>query len=138
MKVGFGYAKSSFSRDKQGTCGPNFFLEGIKTHEILRKQHFFLHMNFFFRKKNENRFWLRKQHFFPFLGYVSYIFPISAFLSKCPVGKYLGAIVAKWKETKNFYGQIKSILNSRGELKLLSTVMVFYRKLSITTRQWIW
>ena len=37
---------------------------------------------------------LRKQHLFPFLGYVSYIFPISAFLSKCPAGKKI-----RW----NFY-----------------------------------
>jgi hypothetical protein len=30
---------------------------------------------------------LRKQHFLSCLGYVLYIFPISAFLSKCPAGK---------------------------------------------------
>ena len=41
------------------------FLGGtIKTHEILRKQ-----------------------HFSPFSGYVAYIFPIYDFLSKCPQGK---------------------------------------------------
>jgi hypothetical protein len=34
----------------------------IKTHEILRKQHFFLHINFLFQKKyNESRFCLRKK-----------------------------------------------------------------------------
>ena len=43
---------------------------------------------------------LRKQHLFPFLGYVSYIFPISAFLSKFPAGKKLGEISTKIKQQK--------------------------------------
>jgi hypothetical protein len=56
MKVGFGYEKSRFSRDKYGNCSPKVFGGTIKTHEILRKQHFFF-----------------------LLGYMLYIFPISAF-----------------------------------------------------------
>ena len=52
MKVDLGYGKSSFSRDKYWNCGSKIFWGGtIKTHEILRKQHFFLHMNFWFQKK---------------------------------------------------------------------------------------
>jgi len=57
MKVGFGYEKSRFSRDKYGNCGPKTicFFGGsrgtIKIHEIPRKQHFFLNMNFLFQKK---------------------------------------------------------------------------------------
>ena len=66
MKVDFGPEKSSFQGTNTETAVQFFFFLGgtIKTHEILRKQ-----------------------HFSPFLGYVSYIFPISAFLSKGPAWK---------------------------------------------------
>jgi hypothetical protein len=53
MKVGFGYEKSRFSRDKYGNCGPKVFGGTIKTHEILRKQHFFIHMNCLLQKKQK-------------------------------------------------------------------------------------
>ena len=75
---------------------------------------FFYIWIFYFIKNKISRFWFRKKQFFkgqilklrskknlgggdksswtafsPFLGYVSYIFPISAFLSKCTEGKQL-------------------------------------------------
>ena len=57
--------KAVFQGTNTETAVQKNVLGTIKTHEILRKQ-----------------------HFFPFLGYVSYIFSISAFfLSKCPGGK---------------------------------------------------
>ncbi len=53
--------KAVFQGTNTETAVQKMFLGGtIKTHEILRKQ-----------------------HFFPFLGYVLYIFPISA----CPAGE---------------------------------------------------
>ena len=52
MKVGFGYEKSSFSRDKYGNCGPKFFLGGDK-----------------------NSWNSAKTALFPFWGYMSYTPP---------------------------------------------------------------
>ena len=82
MKVGFGYEKKAVFQGIIETAVQNFFGGTIKTHEILRKQ-----------------------HFFSFLGYMLYIFPISAFLSKCPAGKKLGEISTKIKHKKQIFGE---------------------------------
>ena len=80
IKVGFGYEKSSFSRDKYWNCGPKIFGGTIKTHEILRKQ-----------------------YFSAFFGYVSYIFPISDFFSKCPARKKIKGNFTKNKHKKQIF-----------------------------------
>ena len=52
MKVSFGYEKKQFFGDKYGNCWQKLFVwSAIKTYEFLRKQHFFLHMNFLFQEQ---------------------------------------------------------------------------------------
>ena len=112
MKVSFGYEQSSFSRDKCGNCGPKLFGGTIKTHEILQKQ-----------------------HFFPFLGYVSYIFSISAFLSKCTAGKKIrGNFYENQTQKSNFWRELlrKSHKNQTQKTKFLeenaAKIVLFEKK----------
>ncbi len=87
-------------------------------------------MNFVFQKKiqYESRFCLRKKQFLgrkygpklkqirskslaqtprslPLFGYVLYIFPISAFLSKYPTGKTIEYISTKIEQKKQIFGR---------------------------------
>ena len=113
MKVGFGYEKKAvFQGTNTETAVQKNVLRTMKTHEILRKQ-----------------------HFFPFLGYVSYIFPISAFLSKFPAGKkFRGNFNENQTQKTNFWRKLlrKSHKNQIQKTKFLeenaAKIVLFEKK----------